>query len=90
MSMPPVVTYTMEITPSPVTVPMGQTQQFVATKVGSDGSHTNPPVFWTTNAGTITDEGLFTPRTDMIGSQFYDDTGTLNILEVTATENDSA
>jgi hypothetical protein len=79
----------MEITPNPATVPIGQTQKFVATKVGSDGSRSNPPVLWTTNCGTIDDEGNFEPISTAIGSGQYTSSGSFTSFEVTATENDA-
>jgi hypothetical protein len=85
-------TYTMEITPSAPTVPLGQHVQFTATKVGSDGSRTNPPVIWTTNAGTIDEDGIFTPSTEeypQLGPSFVNDEGATITYYVTATENDS-
>jgi hypothetical protein len=83
------LSYSLEVSPDPATVPIGTRQQFTATKVGTDGSRTTPAVFWSTNAGTIDDTGLFTPYGNRIGTGYYDSTGTLITFEVTATENDS-
>jgi hypothetical protein len=86
---PPPITYELVITPDPATVPMGSIQQFVATKVGSDGTHTHPEVTWSTNAGTIDSDGNYTPLTSAIGSGYVQEgTGVFIPYVVTATEVD--
>lgn len=71
------ITYTLVIYPRPIVhpegtcveVPIDKTLQFYAHKVGSDGSDVIIRANWTTDAGTIDSNGLFTPAAK-IGSGF--------------------
>jgi hypothetical protein len=70
---PTIGTYTLVIAPDPATVAIGESQQFSASIVNSaDGLSApvqpGPNTTWATNAGAITQDGLYTPTGDAIGS----------------------
>jgi len=58
---PPVVTYTIVVTPANTTTNNQTGVQYTAIKIGSDGSQSTPNVVWTTTAGTIDSTGYLIP-----------------------------